>query len=50
MGARLKVWSRERAGTEIELSVPGEIAFRDQPSVGLMGWWHRLVPGSERDQ
>ncbi len=49
MGARLKVWSRERAGTEIELSVPGAIAFRDQPSAGFMGWWHRLVPGSERD-
>ncbi|HEV2845570.1 MAG TPA: triple tyrosine motif-containing protein [Thermoanaerobaculia bacterium] len=50
MGARLKVWSRERTGTEIELSVPGEIAFGDQPSAGLMGWWHRLVPGSERDR
>jgi signal transduction histidine kinase/ligand-binding sensor domain-containing protein len=48
MGARLKVWSRERAGTEIELSVPGEIAFRDPPSAGLRGWWHRLAPGSER--
>lgn len=50
MGARLKVWSRERAGTEIELSVPGETAFRDQPSAGLTRWWHRLVPGSERDE
>jgi signal transduction histidine kinase/ligand-binding sensor domain-containing protein len=50
MGARLKVWSRERAGTEIELSVPGEIAFRDRPAAGFMGWWHRLAPGSERDE
>ncbi len=50
MGARLKVWSRERAGTEVELSVPGEIAFRDPPSAGLRGWWHRLAPGSERDE
>jgi signal transduction histidine kinase/ligand-binding sensor domain-containing protein len=49
MGARLKVWSRERAGTEIELSVPGAIAFRDQPFAGFMGW-HRLAPGSERDE
>jgi signal transduction histidine kinase/ligand-binding sensor domain-containing protein len=49
MGARLKVWSRERTGTEIELSVPGEIAFRGQPS-GPAGWWHRLVPESERDE
>jgi len=50
MGALLKVWSRDRAGTEIELSVPGKAAFRDQSSAGLMGWWHRLVPGSERDE
>jgi signal transduction histidine kinase/ligand-binding sensor domain-containing protein len=50
MGAGLKVWSRERAGTEIELSVPGGIAFRDQPTAGLMEWWHRLVPGSEREE
>lgn len=27
MGARLKVWSRAGAGTEVELSVPNEIAF-----------------------
>src|SRR5262249_36063967 len=50
MGARLKVWSRERAGTEVELSVPGEIAYLDQPFAGLLGWWHRRVPGSERDE
>lgn len=49
MGAQLKAWSRERAGTEVELSVPAEIAFRDQPSAGLKRWWHRLVPGSERE-
>lgn len=49
MGARLKVWSRERAGTEIELSVPGEIVFGDPPS-GLLGWWRRLVPGREREE
>jgi signal transduction histidine kinase len=50
IGAHLKVWSRERAGTEIELAVPGEIAFRDQPYAGLLGWWRRLVPGRERDE
>jgi signal transduction histidine kinase len=50
MGAHLKVRSRERAGTEIELSVPGAIAFRDPPSAGLLGWWHRLAPGSERNE
>ncbi len=29
MGARLKVWSRAGAGTEVELSVPNDIAFAE---------------------
>ena len=49
MGAGLKVWSRDGAGTEIELTVPAAIAFRDRPAAGLRSWWHRLVPGRERD-
>ena len=28
IGAQLKLWSREGAGTEVELSVPGAIAFQ----------------------
>ncbi len=28
IGARLKVWSRDEAGTEVEMSIPGHIAFR----------------------
>jgi signal transduction histidine kinase len=31
VGARLKVWSRIAGGTEVELSVPGYVAFRDHP-------------------
>jgi signal transduction histidine kinase len=27
IGARLKVWSRDEAGTEVEMSIPGHIAF-----------------------
>jgi signal transduction histidine kinase/ligand-binding sensor domain-containing protein len=50
MGARLKVWSRERTGTEIELSVPAEIAFQRQPAAGPLGWLHRLLPGREREE
>lgn len=37
MGARLKVWSRAGAGTEVELSVPGEIAFAEAPSARKRG-------------
>ena len=47
MGARLKVWSRAGAGTEVELSVPGEIAFQRKPATGPLGWWHRRARGSE---
>jgi signal transduction histidine kinase len=32
IGARLKVWSRANAGTEVELLIPGEVAFVSQPS------------------
>jgi nitrate/nitrite-specific signal transduction histidine kinase len=28
IGARFKVWSRALAGTEVELSVPGHVAFQ----------------------
>lgn len=50
MGARLTAWSRAGAGTEVELSVPGEIAFERQPAVGPLEWWHRRrVRGSEPD-
>lgn len=31
IGGRLRVWSALGAGTEIELSVPGHVAFQDQP-------------------
>src|SRR5258708_6271191 len=29
--ARLKVWSRSAGGTEVELKVPGHVAFESQP-------------------
>ena len=50
MGAQLKVWSRAGAGTEIELSVPGEIAFQGKPAAGWLGWVHRRVRGGEREE
>jgi signal transduction histidine kinase len=31
IGARLKVWSRANAGTEVELLIPGEVAFVSKP-------------------
>jgi len=38
IGARFKVWSRAAAGTEVELSVPGHIAFQSQPSNRRQRW------------
>ncbi|HYL98005.1 MAG TPA: two-component regulator propeller domain-containing protein [Blastocatellia bacterium] len=38
IGARLKVWSRSGAGTEVELSVPGKIAFSAYSHRGPMNW------------
>lgn len=39
IGARLRVWSRARAGTEVELSIPGHIAFVPTPSTR---WFNKL--------
>jgi signal transduction histidine kinase len=42
IGAKLKVWSRAAGGTEVELAVPSQIAFRDHiPERGLR-WPARL--------
>ena len=38
IGAKLKVMSGASAGTEVELSVPGHIVFRDPPSNGRWTW------------
>jgi signal transduction histidine kinase len=43
IGGRLRVWSRPGAGTEIELSVPGHVAFRS-PSSGRRMKWLRSLP------
>ncbi len=41
IGARLHVWSRAANGTEVELSVPGRIAFQVQPSGRLLQWFRK---------
>lgn len=42
IGARLKVWSRDGMGTEVELSVPGDIAFQFPSSDHPLRWFSRL--------
>ena len=43
IGAQLRVWSGARAGTEVELSIPGHIAFVPAPSTR---WFNRLRRGN----
>jgi signal transduction histidine kinase len=44
IGARLKVWSRAVAGTEVELTVPSYIAFELPSSSRLRRWLAKLYP------
>jgi Histidine kinase/Histidine kinase-, DNA gyrase B-, and HSP90-like ATPase len=50
IGARLKVRSRAAAGAEVELSVPGNVAFKIQPSRRLSGWFARLYPRKAQER
>ena len=49
IGARFHVWSSPGAGTEIELSVPGVVAFQDHRNHTL-AWVAGLFQGRTRDQ
>lgn len=42
IGGKLKVWSRESGGTEVELSVPGHIAFRAEWPRRRWEWLPRI--------
>jgi signal transduction histidine kinase/ligand-binding sensor domain-containing protein len=44
IGARLSVWSSAAAGTEVELSIPGHIAFAAGSRNGLLKWFARFYP------
>lgn len=42
LGARLDLWSRPGAGTEIELRVPAHVAYADTAARGVRVWLARL--------
>src|SRR6266496_1315007 len=44
IGAGLKLWSREGAGTEVELSIPARIAYVSDSSRRGRRWWSKLYP------
>jgi signal transduction histidine kinase len=50
IGAKLHVFSSATAGTEVELSVPGHIAFQGQSSNGVFGWLSKLDPRKAREK
>jgi signal transduction histidine kinase len=50
IGAKFKVMSGPSAGTEVELSVPGHIAFQVPPSNGLWRWLSKLKPRIVREE
>jgi ligand-binding sensor domain-containing protein/signal transduction histidine kinase len=48
MGARLKVWSGADVGTEVELSIPDDIAFEPLSSERRRRWLIKLYPRKVR--
>jgi signal transduction histidine kinase len=50
IGGKLRVLSRAVAGTEVELSVPGNIAFEVRPGSRPAGWLSRLYKKSKNDE
>ena len=42
VGAKLKVWSSAAGGTEVDLRVPGHIAFESQPAGNVTRWLSKL--------
>jgi len=50
IGARLKVRSRAAIGTEVELTVPGDVAFQNQSSKSLLRWLYARSGSTETSQ
>lgn len=50
IGARLKVRSRAAAGTEVELTVPARVAFRNQAPAFPRRWFAKLYPRKAEGQ
>jgi signal transduction histidine kinase len=41
IGGKLDVWTGFRSGTEIQLSIPGSIAYKTSPGRGVSGYFVR---------
>jgi signal transduction histidine kinase len=49
VGAKLQVWSRPAAGTEVQLSVPSQVAYQSVSSRRALGWFSRLYSSGSRN-
>jgi signal transduction histidine kinase len=47
IGGQLHIWSGPGAGTEIELNIPGAIAYGTAPA---RTWWRRLLPCEGKEE
>jgi signal transduction histidine kinase len=47
VGGRLEIWSKLGSGTELELSIPGTIAYG---ASARQSWWSRLVSANGRNK
>ncbi len=45
VGGRLEVWSKRETGTEVELSVPGAVAYSAQVE---RSWFSKVFSGKSR--
>jgi signal transduction histidine kinase len=42
-GGKLSIWSRPGAGTEIELLIPGKLAYAESGRSDKVSWWKRVI-------
>jgi signal transduction histidine kinase/ligand-binding sensor domain-containing protein len=44
-GGKLSIWSRPGVGTEVELVIPGKLAYAETGRSDKVWWWKRLIWG-----
>lgn len=42
-GGKLSIWSRPSAGTEVELLIPGKLAYAESGRSDKVPWWKRVI-------
>jgi nitrate/nitrite-specific signal transduction histidine kinase len=43
LGGKLSIWSRPGAGTEVELLIPGKLAYAECRRSDKVAWWKRVI-------